>query len=429
MTGPIPAELAGDWRGDVQIPGSPLPFGIHLAADGTGTIDIPVQTIIGHPLTGISAEGDSIRFTIDGIPGDPTFAGTRSGESINGTFTQFGQSFPFSLERGTVEALARPQEPKAPFPYRVEEVGYEGAGATLAGTLTLPEGPGPFPAVILITGSGAQDRDETIAGHKPFLLLADTLTRAGYAVLRTDDRGVGGSSGDLTSASYDQLADDVRAGIARLRTRPEIDPNRIGLLGHSEGGLIAPLVAQRGPGEVAFVVLMAGPAVQGLDVLLLQNELLLKVSGASEEQIRTQVDNVRRVGELLRAGDLAGAEQLTRQQGQQEGASAEQIDAAVAQLASLRFFLAYDPVPALQALQVPVYAFFGSKDLQVPPSQSEGPMRAALAGNPDATVQVFDGLNHLMQPAQTGSPAEYATIETTIDPVVLTAVTDWLKAR
>lgn len=422
---PAGSSFAGDWQGAIELPGQRLPFALHIGEDqASGTIDIPAQGTRGTPLDGVAVEGDTVRFGLSTVPGAPTFTGTLAGDAISGTLTQGGQDTPFSLVRGVLPAQARPQEPQPPYPYRTEDVTFSSGEVTLAGTVTAPPGPGPFPGVVMITGSGAQDRDETLAGHKPFLLLADTLTRAGFVVLRTDDRGVGGSGGTLEGTPYDVLADDALAGAALLRGRPDVDPARVGLFGHSEGGYLAPLAAQRG--DVAFAVLMAGPAVSGGEVLIEQNRLLLAAAGLPADQVDAGVENVRTLVAQVRAGDLDGARQAARDQARAQGVDPE---AAAAQVDSLVPFLTYDPQPALRALRIPTYAFFGAKDLQVPPAQSEGPMRAALARAPGSEVRTFPDLNHLMQPAQTGSPAEYATIETTIAPEVLDSVTRWLTTH
>jgi hypothetical protein len=228
-------SVAGDWRGRIEIPGSPLDVGITLTQEGDrlrGEIDIPAQGTAGMALGDVRLEGTELTFRLPDVPGDARFRGTVEGAAaIPGTFTQNGRSFPLVLTPGT--APGRPQEPRPPFPYRAEDVSYRGDGIDIAGTITLPEGPGPRPAVLLVTGSGAQDRNEELFGHKPFLLLADTLTRAGYAVLRADDRGVGGTGGSLDASTYDELSSDVVAGVEYLRGRTDIDPARIGLLGHS----------------------------------------------------------------------------------------------------------------------------------------------------------------------------------------------------
>lgn len=332
---------------------------------------------------------------------------------------------------GTSANPPRPQEPKPPWPYKSEDVGYRSGDLTIAGTLTLPEKSGPHPAVLLVSGSGPQDRDEELLGHKPFLLLADTLTRAGYAVLRVDDRGVGGTGGNLDNSNYEDLSTDIAAGLTYLRGRSEINAKQIGLMGHSEGGYLAPLVAGRPDSGVAFTILMAGPAVRGSDVVLEQTRIIMAAHGATPEQITTEVDYLTTITELLRAGDLEGARKFGRARNDtlpaDQRATPAEVDASLSPYFAA--LMNYDPAPALSALRVPVLAFYGSKDLQVPPAQSEPPARALLAADPDATVQVFDGLNHLMQPADKGLPSEYSTIETTIDPQVLSAVTAWLLKR
>ncbi len=434
-TNATPGSPVGDWNGTLDVPGSPLDVGVSFTQDGdavSGTLDIPTQGIADLPFTEVTQDGDRITFAITGVaglPGDPTFTGRLDGDTIAGEFTQAGRSFPLTLSRGAVEPPDRPQEPQPPFPYGSEDVTFSG-DVELAGTLTTPQGTGPFPAVLLVTGSGAQDRDETIFGHKLFLLFADTLTRAGYAVLRVDDRGVGGSGGVLGDAGFEDLSNDIVAGLAYLRARAEIDADAVGLLGHSEGGYLAPLVAQRPGVDVDFVMLMAGPAVSGEDILVEQNRLLLQAAGAPQEAIDAQVAYVHQLTELLRPGDFAAAEELTRARIVEQGGNQAQTDQASALANEItRAFVTYDPAPALSALRVPVLAVFGGRDLQVPAAQNEPAMRALLASNPDATVRTFPELNHLMQPASTGLPTEFATIETTIDPRVLEEFISWLEQR
>ncbi|MGX1807812.1 alpha/beta hydrolase family protein [Nocardia sp. NPDC055321] len=326
---------------------------------------------------------------------------------------------------------ARSQEPKPPWPYRSEEVTYRSDAITVAGTLTLPRDGGPHPAVLLITGSGPQNRDEELLGHKPFLVIADALTRAGYAVLRVDDRGVGGTGGDLNESGYPDLADDVVAGLTYLRTRADIDGARLGLLGHSEGGYLAPLVAARPDSGVAFTITLAGPAVPGADVVLEQTRLIMAAEGAPPERIDAEIATLTTLNDLLRSGDLDAARRYARERNDalpaDQRATPQDIDAQLSPYFAA--LVAYDPAPALAALRTPVLALFGGRDLQVPPAQSEPPMRALLTANPDATVHTFPGLNHLMQPTETGLPSEYATTETTVDPRVLTYLTEWLATR
>ena len=342
----------------------------------------------------------------------------------------------------------RPQDPRKPFPYKEEEVTYEGKqpGVRLAGTLTLPPGRKKrFPAVLLVTGSGAQDRNETMLGHRPFLVLADYLTRRGIAVLRVDDRGIGGSygaSGSDTSASF---AGDVEAGIEFLAKRKDIDPTRIGLIGHSEGGMIAPMVAAKSS-NVAFIVLMAAPGVKGEKLLEQQAALVAKARGASDEMIALNRETQEKMFELLRQGkDYIATESELREiwgeaknkmsaddiraMGDPDVVARQQIRAVMSPW--FRYFLAYDPREALEHTRCPVLAINGELDLQVPPRQNLPAIEAALktGGNPDFTVTELPSLNHLFQTAQTGSPAEYAKIEETLSPIALQTMGDWIVAH
>lgn len=314
--------------------------------------------------------------------------------------------------------------------YHSTEVSIRNAEITIGGTLTLPDRDGPFPAVVFIPGGGKQTRDEEFAQHKPFLVLADTLTKAGYAVLRTDDRGVGATSGDKSEASYDDLASDVLAQLAYLRDRPDIDAARIGVLGHSQGGSLAPLVAQRAPDEVAFVVLMAGPAQTGCEVLQHQMRVQLRATGAdSDDALAASDESIRTECDLLASGDFDQARQNARAANEQlpeeERAPAEEIDKAINREYASQS--TYDPEPALRSLRIPTLALFGSKDVQVDAAVNDPLMRTFLADNPKATVRTVEGANHLMQSADTGMPDEYVRIATTIDPAVLDDITTWLN--
>jgi len=342
-----------------------------------------------------------------------------------------------------------------PFPYDEEEVAYPSGEVTLAGTLTLPPGDARVPGLLLITGSGPQDRNEEILGHKPFLVIADHLTRAGYAVLRVDDRGVGGSTGSDELATFDDLLGDVLAGVELLRAHPRVDADLVGLLGHSQGGMLAPPASLAADGAVAFTILMAGPAVDGFSSLLAQNERVIELAmraadpDVSEADIAatvtSQVAFLEALYPLLESEDLEGARARVRKRIETELAAlpAEQRpdEASLAAMIEanqegvvapgFRAFLLFDPQPYLRQLTVPTLALFGGLDAQVIAEQSEGPMREALAaaGNSDATVITFPGVNHLMQPAITGGLDEYGVIETTIDPAVLATITQWLQER
>lgn len=326
----------------------------------------------------------------------------------------------------------RPQTPRPPFPYAAEAVAFDSApGVRLAGTLTLPEGPGPFPAVVLIQGSGLHDRDETLFGHKPFLVLADALTRRGIAVLRYDKRGVGGSTGKPLEATGEDYAVDAEAAVAFLSGRRDIDAQRIGLIGHSEGGIVAPMVAAGDP-KIAFVVMMAGSGVPGDELLVAQNRAILKAMGGSDAAADVAEQLNRKVYDIAKS-DASDAEGTRKIEAVLTGAgmAAEQARGGAAQSASawVRWFLRYDPRPALSKLRCPVLALDGSEDVQVVASQNLPAIRAALRDDPDATVLELPGLNHLFQTADTGLPAEYGRIRETIAPAALKLIGDWVVAH
>jgi pimeloyl-ACP methyl ester carboxylesterase len=330
--------------------------------------------------------------------------------------------------------VPRPQNPAKPYTYREEEVSFEnsGAGIKLAGTLTIPPGKGPFPAVVLVAGSGAHDRDEALMGHRPFLVLSDYLTRKGIAVLRYDKRGVGESGGSYATATTADFADDAEAGLAYLEKRSEIDPHKIGLIGHSEGGMIAPLVAARNS-SVAFIVMMAGPGIPGDELLVEQTLLISEANGQTHETAEKAAGEERIILSLVKdETDSAVLEKKLREQltGQVPEA---QIGAAIKSTSSpwFRYFISYDPAAALRKVKCPVLAVIGSKDLQVPPEQNIPAIRKALedAGNQKFEVDELPGLNHLFQTAKTGSPAEYAQIEETISPIALEKISAWVAKQ
>ncbi len=456
----IPAELEGLWQGTLQVQAGielRLVLNVHKAKGDderlTAVLDSPDQGANGLPVTTLSLEDGTLRFTMKSIRAEFEGKKTEQANAFKGTFTQVGRKFPLTLTKvNEVKKANRPQEPKPPFPYRSEEVAYENqaGGVKLAGTLTIPaEGEAPFPAVILITGSGPQDRDEQLLGHKPFLVLADHLTRRGLAVLRVDDRGVGGSTGDISTSTSDDFAGDVLAGVAYLKTRPEVvDPTRIGLCGHSEGGLIAPIVAARAPNDIAFIVLMAGTGVPGTDILRLQSREIARAMGAKEKSLETQAEILERTFEIIdnnpdneaakKALVALNREALSKLSAEERVAldikdgddGDDQITTATAQMLTpwFRYFLNYDPRPTLSKVQCPVLAINGEKDLQVIPSQNLPEIEKALRGGGNTQVKIIElpGLNHLFQPTKTGAPSEYGKIEETIDPAALQAITDWL---
>lgn len=338
--------------------------------------------------------------------------------------------------------------PATDLPYTAEEVTFANGEITLAGTLTMPEGAGPYPVVVLISGSGPQDRDESLPGIpiKPFALIADHLTRAGLAVLRYDDRGTAQSTGDFASATSVDFASDATAAIDYLKTRPEIDPAQIGVLGHSEGGLIAAYLGARNP-DIAFIISMAGTAVSGGDVLLLQNERILETAGADAATVQAQISFLEAAYPLVTAEDTEGLIAVAREYGAQLWALLPEDQRGTDQAAFIeqtvtgtldffdnpwaRFFLTYDPGEDWAAVTVPVLGIFGELDVQVVPSQNAPALEAALeaAGNADFTIVTLPQTNHLFQTAESGGTDEYATLGAEFDPAFLPLITEWLLER
>jgi hypothetical protein len=423
---PRAADPSGDWRGTVSLGAVTLRAALHLG--DTSTFDSPDQGVRGIPAR-MTVAGRNVTVTIEGVG---IFEGTLSadGNVLEGVLNQGPAAIPIRFERGAYSAVNRPQTPVSPFPYRVEEVSYDNPrqpDVRLAGTLTLPPSGGPFPAVILISGSGPQDRDGTVFDHKPFLVLADALTRRGIAVLRVDDRGVGGSSRGRQDPTTADFATDVEAGLALLRARGDIDPSRIGLIGHSEGALIAAMVASEDPG-VDFAVLWAGPGVSGEQLLVEQARALSLAGGASPETAQGVAELQRAILQAVIAEP--NVERLHASLGRittSRGAAPIGEDAARA-LSSpwYRHFLTFDPARALQNVRAPVLALLGGRDTQVPAHQNTPALRAALADNRGATVEILPGLNHLFQSAQTGAPDEYGRIDETISPSALARMVDWI---
>jgi uncharacterized protein len=323
-----------------------------------------------------------------------------------------------------------------PYPYREEEITFPNkkANISLAGTITLPPGPGPFPAAILINGTGPLNRDESVAGHRPFLVLADHVTRKGIAVLRFDKRGIGKSTGDYANATTEDFANDAEAALAYLKTRKDIDPKKIGLIGHSEGGLIAPLIATRSK-EVAWIVLLAGPGLKGEDTLLIQSGILLRMSGASDGEVERTLSFDKQSYALVRQeSDPAKLEtqlkDLVERNNMSVSAPPAALQTQIQMLVSpwFRYFLDYDPVPTLQKTTCPVLALSGEKDLQVPPRENLAKIQKALqdGGNTDFHTAELRDLNHLFQHCPTGLPTEYGTIQQTMAPEVLDSISDWI---
>lgn len=444
--------VEGIWQGTLEAGEAKLRLVLDItkSPDGalTGNLDSLDQGAMDIPINSIVLKDTNLRLEIKVIGGVYEGALDKEG-SIVGHWEQGGVKLPLTFKRssGAPSAPNRPQEPKKPYPYDEQEVSYENkkAGLRLDGTLTLPRTKGLHPTVLLITGSGAQDRNETVAGHRPFLVLADYLTRRGISVLRVDDRGLNGSPDDFYKATDEDFASDVLAGVEFLKTRKEINPKQIGLIGHSEGGLIAPMAAAKSK-DVAFIVLLASPALPGDQFLHLQTASLMKTSGASDvsisqvralqermftilKQEKTDANAARR----LRAETSELLSRMTDEQQRALGLSeaAMENQFKVMMTPWYRYIISYDPRPALMKVKVSVLALNGERDLQVPAKENLSAIAQALkaGGNKDRTVVELPGLNHLFQTSQSGLPAEYAQIEETISPAALQMIADWILKR
>ncbi|MBD2701665.1 alpha/beta hydrolase [Spirosoma sp. BT702] len=436
--------IAGQWFGALRIPGNQqlrLVFNISKTDNSySATMDSPDQGAKGIPATSTTFENPKLTITLKNLSID--YTGELKGDSIVGTFKQGGFSLPLTLSKKEIEkkAAIRPQEPAKPYPYHSEDVTFENptANITLAGTLTLPKKEGNFPAVVLITGSGPQNRNEELLDHKPFLVLADYLTRNGIAVLRYDDRGVADSKGNFQMATSADFATDVLAAVTFLKGRKEINPKHIGLIGHSEGGLIAPMVAQQSK-DVGFLVLLAGTGIPGDQLLLKQQELIGKASGVSDSALqKILADNKVAYNIITQSTNTDSLKRtltnyLKKVMPDTSAGSDEHIKAQVAQLASpwLQYFMRYDPAVTLTKVKIPVLALNGANDLQVPAELNLTAIRNALAkaGNKHVTTKVLPGLNHLFQESKTGLPAEYGSIEQTFSPVALAEIANWIQQQ
>jgi pimeloyl-ACP methyl ester carboxylesterase len=452
---PAARGIEGIWEGPLKIGAIELRIAFTIKSDRDGKLTATLDSI-DQGAKGIPCEEASFadgKLTVGMPKMKAKFVGklAADGRSIEGKFEQAGLEIPLHLKRvEKISTLNRPQTPKGPFPYPVEDVTFENAkaGIQLAGTLTLPKGDGPFPAVVTLSGSGAQDRDETLFGHKPFLVIADHFARQGIAVLRFDDRGVGKSGGKQEGATTADFAIDALAGVRFLKGRKEIDPKRIGLLGHSEGGLIAPMVAAEHPGDVAFIVLLAGPGLPGDEILRTQLVAILKAGGEKPEKI----DLYQRMQKALvavakkpgpaekRKDELAAAlkeflNSLTAEEKKEFGTESgfDKEKAIVGRIGEpwFAYFLGYDPRPTLGKVRCPVLAVTGELDLQVLHRENLAAIEQAVrgGGNDRVTVKSFPGLNHLFQTAKTGLPNEYGQIEETIASAVLEFLADWVRRQ
>ena len=433
--------LDGRWEGQLVRNDTTLDFALNIQTGGEGTratLDSISQGAYDIPVTSLERSGDAVSFQIPAA--NVTYQGILDGDQMEGRWSRPGfdtVTVTFDRVAETVSALPRPQLPQAPFPYDVQEVRIDNPmaeGVTLAGTLTLPEGDGPFPGVVLISGSGPQDRDETVWTHKPFAVLADHLTRQGIAVLRYDDRGFEHSTGDFASATSYDFASDAEAVAAYLRAQPGI--SSVGLVGHSEGGLIAPIVAVEDP-QTDFIVLLAGPGTPGHQFVIDQmiaNNIAMNVDPSLIEARTQLLQMVVNAAKNAVSADQARAaleDLLTEER-------LAILDVAPDQKAIFirqhtrdwhRALLNHDPADWLPRVNQPVLALQGSLDLQIVPEANVAGLETLLEDHEDAQIMVLEGRNHMFQHAQTGLIAEYAQIEQTMDPELMQIIADWINAR
>jgi pimeloyl-ACP methyl ester carboxylesterase len=441
-------DIEGSWAGQLREAGINLRmvFNLTMSEADTmkATLDSPDQGAMGIPLGRVTLADDTLTIAAPMLRGQ--YRGVLTGDStITGSWMQLGKQYTLDLKREAAPVkYNRPQEPVPPYPYREEEVTFRNKieNFDLAGTLTLPQGDGPFPAAVLITGSGSQDRDETIFYHKPFKVIADHLTRNGIAVLRYDDRGYGRSKGTVSNATSLSMADDAAAAVEYLMGRPEIDNSRIGLIGHSEGGLIASILASKDR-NIAFIVSLAGPGVRGSDLLIQQNIDLYNAEQKPRKELDEQLFLLRNLFDMVTSGDdqrtvakkamewygkELDKEDLTPEQRREK---MSQFTQALVQVNSpwMRYFLSTDPAVFWSKVTCPVLALNGGKDLQVNREQNLPAIKNALkkGGNRKVKTVMLPGLNHLFQHCNTGSISEYINIEETSSPEALDIITGWIR--
>ncbi len=436
------------YTGSIEVPGLgdlAMTLGVSETDEGTALLlTVPTQGATNIPLEVSYTEDGSMKASLPQAQLTFVVKENLGQTKLLGLMEQ-GLTYPIEFDRvESLPDLNRPQNPVGPVPYSQREVTtLHPEGFLLQGTLTIPDGHGPFPCAVLISGSGQQDRDESLMGHKPFLVIADYLSRNGIAVLRYDDRGVGGSVMDdyelLLAATSADFATDASAMVHAARMHSEIDPRRVGVIGHSEGGLIGPMVAVQDE-RVAFVVMLAGPGVPGDEILLLQQELLLRAAGAEEEQLDRLLNASMGIYEMVRAGAsdeevLDLMIELVLIQTEIQGIELdkelleEAVDDGLDQLFNpwMQYFLVYDPAPTLALLDCPTLAMNGTLDLQVDAKQNLPAIERAMeAATGSLTVVQLDNLNHLFQPAVTGDVSEYGLIETTFDPLALEILGEWI---
>ena len=413
----LASAQTGTWSGDLEIQGMKFSIVFHFEEENP-TLDIPDQGAMGLPMS--FERSDSGEVTVNVPTLNATFKGQLQDGKIPGTFSQMGASLPFTLTPG-VKKLNRPQTPVGPFPYAQEEVTFNNGDVVLSGTLSLPEGVSrKTPVLVMVTGSGQQNRDEELFEHKPFAVIADALARAGIATLRYDDRGAGKSTGDSFNADTYDFKEDALAGIKFLRERFD----KVGVIGHSEGGTIALMLAVEKQAD--FIVSLAGMAVSGEETLIWQTDLALAATGVAQEDLEKYNQLLRESYAAVRAG-----KELPSPQGRGLPELLEQSFYGVIDQMNtpyLKGFITLDMRPQLGDITCPVLALNGTKDQQVEPESNLGALREGLKNSPKAAIEEVEGVNHLFQHSATGQMNEYREIEETFAPEALQRVIEWIKS-
>ncbi len=429
----VSQSFEGGWKGDLAVPTGTLPlqFSLQKGDRWTGTMRSPSQTRLDFKLDQIEVAGDSIRMKSAALGMSYRGRISADGQHIEGSFQQGNYTSALRLGRyDSTQTVKRPQQPIAPFPYDSKEVYFDNNDVTLAGTMTQPTEPGKYPAVILVSGSGPQNRNSELEDHKPFEVIADYLTRKGVVVLRYDDRGVAQSTGNFLQSNIADFSRDALAGLKFLKSQPKVDSARVGMIGHSEGGLISLLLAGQHAPDLKFAVSLAGPALPIDSLMVLQLYHVGKSQGMSEAQL-AKVRPVNRKNFATVKSDLPASQAMSqlldnmKSVGGASGALKKELQVML--LEPYRYFMRIDPVPFIQQIDIPLFAAFGGKDVQVPAKENQQSLADHLPGNPQSRIKTYAPLNHLLQPAKTGSLQEYYTIETTIDPTLLKDIADWIK--
>ncbi len=429
-------EFEGHWTGKIVVQGFPLTLDYHISKSENGftaTMDSPDQKSFGNKVKEIIVNGNEINLN---FPEYKIFTKLNyKNDSLTGIYTQYGKNYPLSLSRKTGEykGINRPQEPKAPFDYQIEEVKFKNTKdqITLAGTFTYPNGDGPFPTVILISGSGGQNRNEELFNHKPFWVIADYFAKNGIATLRYDDRGIDNSEGFFATSTSEDFAEDAKAGVDFLKIHPKVNASKLGIVGHSEGGMIAPMISAS-DSSIGFIILLAGPGIPIDELMTLQNIEVSKAAGLAESTIKENAALNHKCYAIIKTEkDLAKTKSKLKKLLSKNKMSELDIQNTINLVCSpwFRFFMKYEPKISLEKVKCPVLAINGDKDIQVTAKENLAGIEAALkkAGNQNYEVKLVENKNHLFQTTQKLGIDEYFENEETFAPDVLKMMLDWIN--